>query len=260
MVSPHRFNHNLNKDIVSLLIQDIQNLSAESQDIHKKLLTYQQAIEMKNKTFKLISHNDINKFLTRHFYDSLIPIKLFPEIFSNFLINNKDIPFHAIDVGSGGGFPGLPMAIVYPRLNIILIEASSKKSFFLENFVIKPLILENVRVICARAENLALNIELREKYDFSFSRALAKPTVSLELVLPFIKVGGKAFFWGSGDEWSDTNRIQNTARILGSTIYCDRQYGLPGDDRVRKIVVLEKTEKIDEKYPRRVGVPQKRPL
>lgn len=194
----------------------------------------------------MISHNDLNRIWIRHFFDSVIPIKLFTNEFR--IIHNKK----AIDIGTGAGFPSLPLALLCPELSLTLVDSISKKCRFLANILIPTLYFpRKISVLCIRAEDLAQQKEEREKYDFAFARALAKPSVALELLLPFVKIGGKAFFWASGAEWSEQEKIEKQAQLLGAKIDDRKAYLLPGESRKREIWILHKISQTDAQFPRK---------
>lgn len=229
------------------------SLPTDPDVIHKKLITYQQLLESESNKFNLISHNDLEIIWFRHFFDSLIPIQLFPSIFVS--CDTKS----AIDIGSGAGFPGLPLALVF-GMQTTLLESNQKKCLFLKE-ISSELELNNVEVICDRAE-ISARTEHREKYDFAFTRATAKAATALELVIPFIKIGGKAIFWAGGEEWDNLSKLENISLQLGSKLYGHKKYLIPYDksSRAREIVIFEKTMKGQQIYPRNVGIPNKRPL
>lgn len=170
-------------------------------------------------------------------------------------------PKRIIDVGSGAGLPGVPLSIVLPGSEITFLESNGKKCNFLEECIVS-LSLKNACVIRERAEILACDPLHREKYDFAAARAVAKPASAFELLLPFVKVGGKAIFWASGEEWDDKVKIENVGKILGGRFVSEKEYILPEGDNIRKrkIILIKKVESTDRKYPRGPGIPQKRPL
>lgn len=230
------------------------------QDIHKKFQTYQQIVQKFNNKFNLISQNDLNKIWIRHFFDSVIPIKLFTQEFS--IMHNSPPPhkrLRGIDIGTGAGFPGLPVALLCTGISLTLVDSIQKKYRFLKNILIPALLsreelippyqMDSLAVLCARAEKLAHQKEHREQYDFAFARALAKPLVALELLLPFVKVGGKAFFWASGKEWSEEKKIEKRAHHLGAKLYDKKEYLLPGENRKRALLVMQKISETDTRFP-----------
>lgn len=248
--------------------------TGKTQEIYKKLTSYEQFIIEANVKFNLISHYDIEKLWFRHFLDALIPLKIFNSfLVEMFHVRQKDElsqksiqnldqnPRKFIDVGSGAGLPGIPLSIVMPRYEMVLLESNDKKCHFLNECII-ALALKNVQVVRDRAETLARNPLHREQYDFAITRALSKPASALELLLPFVKVGGKAIFWVSANEEFSSGKLADVSKILGGRFIAEEEYFLPEDESLkkRKIVLVEKIENTNEKYPRKIGIPQKRPL
>lgn len=199
--------------------------------------------------FNLVSDGDLEKIRERHFEDSLKLYELFPELtFQN-----------AIDAGSGAGFPGIPLSIASPEKKFVLLESITKKCKFL-NAVVERLQLSNVVVLNGRAEEFAREPRHRDQYDLACARALAHPPSAMEMVLPFVKLGGRGVFWASGPAWEDLPWIENIARQLGCEIDKEKTYHLTIDQRSRKLISLAKVKETPEKFPRRAGIPQKDPL
>ena len=195
----------------------------------------------------LVSRGDLEKIWERHIQDSLKIIELFP-----------DLKFERVlDVGSGAGFPGLPLAMAQPGKIFSLAESIAKKCAFL-NSVVSALSLSNVTVLCARSEELGRKPNHRDQYDLAVARALAHPVTALELVIPFARVGGACVFWGSGPDWADRKLIEKAAGMLGGAYGGEKSYFLGGIER--KLILIEKTSLTPEKYPRRPGVATKNPL
>ena len=184
----------------------------------------------------------------RHFLDSLLP-----------LAREEMIPrgCRIIDVGTGAGFPGLPIAIARPDVRMTLLEAQGKRCLFL-NAVCGALSLENVQVIQDRAEQLGRTEGHREGYDRALARAVAPLNVLCEYLLPFVRVGGLALCWKGpavAEEWADG---QAAAELLGGRLD-DQQMMEAGESR-RVVVPIRKMQKILPQYPRKNGIPAKRPL
>ncbi len=165
-----------------------------------------------------------------------------------------------IDVGSGGGFPGLPLAIAFPQLDVTLVEATGKKVDFLEH-VIARLELPNARAIHGRAEDIARDPEHREAYDAATARALAPIPALVELCLPFIQAGGVLIAPKGADAEQEIDAASNALSMLGGevadTILPASDSSISADHR---LVVIRKVAPTPETYPRRAGVPTRRPL
>ncbi|MBI2119552.1 MAG: 16S rRNA (guanine(527)-N(7))-methyltransferase RsmG [Elusimicrobia bacterium] len=236
-------------------------------DIHNKFTTYQQIVYKYNLKFNMISHNDIEKIWTRHFQDSLIPLLLFPEQFriNSFLENsfsnkinlkdslnhinysetiNKKSKIDIIDLGTGAGLPGIPLSILLNHHKFNLVESNKKKHFFLENVLIPILKLKNVEAICNRAENLVGNRNYKDSFEIVLTRGMAKFPAALKLSLPFLKIGGFAFFWlGSEISESDIRDIiEKNKGFSGGIFLKEQEYYLPNDSKSRKIVVVKKVK------------------
>ena len=210
---------------------------------------YERLIREWQEKLNLVSRGDLEKIWDRHICDSLKLYELLP-----------DLKFQkAIDVGCGAGFPGLPLAIARPEKDFVLAESIAKKCVFL-NAAVSGIHLANVRVVCARSEELGRDKTHRDQYGLAVARALAHPAAALELAVPFAKVGGACVFWGSGPDWADRSRIGKVAVMLGSVLADEKPYRLQGDDRERKLVLIEKRSPTPEKYPRRLGGPEMNPL
>ena len=168
-------------------------------------------------------------------------------------------PARYIDIGAGAGFPGLPLKIVHPQMKLTLLEATGKKVNFLEDIVGK-LGLREVDIVRGRAEELGQQPTHREGYDMALARAVAQFPVLLEYALPLLKVGG-IFVAQKGVEIEDeVEAAQPAMKILGGAVNKVRAVHLPGLEDPRHLVVVEKVASTPERYPRRAGIPAKRPL
>ena len=187
---------------------------------------------------------------SRHYLDSLAAAKALPAEM-----------LHAgtfIDVGSGGGFPGIPMKMAFPGMRGTLLDATAKKTAFLEH-AREALDLRHIAVLTGRAETLAHEDELRESFDVAFSRAVAEIATLAELTLPFVHVGGLVVMHKKADVAAEIVRAQSAIETLGGRVHEVVPVALPAlDDRT--LVVLEKQRPTPERYPRRAGMPSKRPL
>lgn len=164
-----------------------------------------------------------------------------------------------IDVGTGAGFPGLPLKIICPEIRLTLVESVGKKAAFLEH-VVGKLELKEVRVIKLRAEEIGREKEHREAYDWAVARAVAEMRTLLEYLLPLVKVGGKALAQKGENAPAETQGAEKAARILGGALAQITPVELPGIAEPRYLVVFNKIAATPAKYPRRPGVPAKEPL
>lgn len=191
-----------------------------------------------NKKYNLTAIREENSVYVKHFSDSLKGIEFF----------NKEEKI--IEIGSGAGFPSIPLKINDENLDLTLIEATNKKCGFL-NLVKQKFEFKNFEVICSRAEELSKNEKYREKFDKVTARAVAELNVLCELCTPFLKVGGKAVFYKNYSE-SEIKKAEKALKELNLKIVEIKKYVLNGDENSneRAILVIEKTKKTPEKYPR----------
>jgi 16S rRNA (guanine527-N7)-methyltransferase len=199
-----------------------------------------------NKRFNLTSITDPEEIELKHFKDSLSISQVI------------DLTDQAIiDIGTGAGFPGIPLKIKYPDIQLTLVEATRKKVKFLRSVILK-LDLKDVEIIWGRAEEVAK--EKREQFDIAISRAVAKLNILSELALPFVKVGGFFIAYKEEKVEDEIKTADNAIKVLGGKIKEIKKLKLPGSDIIRSLVIIEKISPTPEKYPRRPGMANKRPL
>jgi 16S rRNA (guanine527-N7)-methyltransferase len=163
-----------------------------------------------------------------------------------------------IDVGTGAGFPGLALKIAYPEMHLTLVESIGKKADFCAE-VVKVLGLENVQVITARAEELGRHQEYREQYDWALARAVAPMAILAEYLLPFVRIGGKMLAQKGKEGELEAEKANEAFTTLGGELEQVIPVSLPGVE-ARTLIVVAKTRGTPDRYPRRVGIPTKRPL
>ncbi len=164
-----------------------------------------------------------------------------------------------VDVGSGAGLPGLPIAIAMSDLAVVLLESSTRREAFLRETVV-ALGIKNVRIIRARAEDSGRDPDHRERYDLAVSRAVLPSTPALELSLPLVRVGGLAVLYKTADQARMLKESDSAAMMLGARAGTTVEYRLPGLRQNRRLALYEKISATPPAYPRRSGVPAKRPL
>ena len=209
---------------------------------------YDYMIEM-NQVMNLTSITEEDEVILKHFYDSMSVVKYY----------DFEPGEHVIDVGTGAGFPGIPLAILLPEVQFTLMDSLNKRITFLKN-VVEKCGLKNVECIHSRAEELAKDEEYREKYDICVSRAVANLSVLLEYCIPFIKKGGKFISYksiSSEDELTDSKNAQNK---LCCKLKDNISFELPDTDNKRNFLIFEKFDHTASKYPRNNGIPRKKPL
>jgi 16S rRNA (guanine527-N7)-methyltransferase len=230
----------------SLPEQNKNKLINQIEDYEKLLIEWNQKIN-------LISENDLQKIWPRHFCDALQIFSLFPQYFS------PASQYKIADVGSGSGLPGIPLALALSESQVTLIEATQKKTQFHEE-VRSRLSIKGLSSLSDRVEALGQDPKFRESYDMAVSRALSKPASVLELVLPLVKLGGRAFFWGSAADWQ-SDSYHAICNLFGGRVEKVQEYDLPGDPGPQRVIAcIFKESPTPKGYPRRIGVPQKSPL
>ena len=215
---------------------------------------YYELLIKKNKVMNLTAITDKEDVIVKHFIDS---IALIPYLLDKGInINNK---LKIIDIGTGAGFPGLPLKIMMPDVKFTLLDSLNKRVSFL-NEVIDELKLKDIEALHGRAEDYASDNKYREKYDICVSRAVANLSTLSEYCIPFVKEDGFFISYKAGESEEEINNSKNAIKILGGKINKVEEFVLPGTDASRVFVFIRKQELTDKKYPRKAGVPAKKPL
>lgn len=201
-----------------------------------------------NLRFNLTSIVDPRDIVIKHFLDSLSVVRSIPPG-----------PIKLIDVGAGAGLPGLPIKLVRPDVSLTLLEATRKKCDFLKA-VIADLQLTDAQVINARAEEAGRLEDHREQYDIALARAVAEMPTLIEYLLPFVKIGGLALAQKSKEAEKETQRAAAAIAALGGRLRAVTPVVVPELNESRYLVIIEKIVGTPEKYPRRTGMPAKKPL
>ncbi len=217
------------------------------------------ALELLNRYYEmLIDTNKVMNLTTITEYSEVV-IKHFADSAAIGCITDMNGNIDLIDVGTGAGFPGIVLKIVYPQLSVVLLDSLNKRVNFLKN-VITELGLTGISAIHGRAEDIARNKDYREKFDLCVSRAVANMSSLSEYCLPFVKVGGRFIPYkadGCDEEVKTASKAVNT---LGGKIRKIESYVIPDTDICRKFVVIDKLRNTSAKYPRKAGLPTKEPL
>ena len=210
---------------------------------------YKELLKEWNQKINITSITDDVEIDIKHFIDSLTPF--------NTNLFKKDIKI--IDIGTGGGFPGIPLKIVNKDMEVVLLDSLNKRINFL-NEVIKRLKLKNIVAIHGRAEELGRNINHREKYDIAISRAVASLNTLSEYSIPFVKVGGYFISMKGPDVDGELKDAERGIKILGGKVKDVKKITLPLSDITHSLIIIEKIKETPTKYPRGGGKPKKNPL
>lgn len=213
------------------------------------LETYEHELLDWNERFNLTAIRDAEAVRTKHFLDS----------FSCVLAMREAPPTRLIDIGTGAGFPGIPLKIIYPNMQLTLVESVGKKTAFCQH-IVQVLGLEKVEVIQGRAEEVGQNPRHREKYDWAVARAVANLSILVEYLLPLVHVGGVMLAQKGESGPAEAHAADHPAHLLGGHFRQLRQVTLPGVVDERYLVLIDKVAATPPQYPRRVGIPAKTPL
>lgn len=212
----------------------------------EKYYNYMNLLLEWNEKINLTAIIEPREIILKHFVDSLTIAK--------YIKDDEKL----IDVGTGAGFPGIPLSIVKENTDIVLLDSLNKRINFLEE-VKENLKLENITTIHGRAEEFGKNKKERETYEIATSRAVAPLNILLEYLLPLVKVGGKAICM-KGSNIEEIENARNALEILGGKIEKIEEITLPNSDIKRNIIIVKKVKNTPSKYPRKPGTPSKEPI
>lgn len=205
----------------------------------------------KNQDINLTAITDPAEIETKHFIDSLTAV----DIIKKYSDGER---FSLIDIGCGAGFPGLPLKIMFPDADFVLVDSVAKKTGFIDEVIYK-LGLSRIVTETERAEQLA-RTQYRGSFDFCTARAVSNISTLLEYCLPFLKIGGHCVLYKSGEYEQEMESATNALEVLGGTIDEIKEFKLPYTNADRSLIVIKKIIETPEKYPRRTGKPEKNPL
>ena len=215
----------------------------------EQLYEYYRLLVEWNSFMNLTGITEISEVVQKHFVDSLSIVK----------VKNMNDVDNLIDVGTGAGFPGLPLKIVFPHLKVTLLDSLNKRIDFL-NAVIEKTGLTGSETFHGRAEDYAKDAAYREKYDLCVSRAVANLATLSEYCLPYVKVGGMFIPYKSGEIDEEVKGSKKAVKVLGGEIEDVVKFELPGTDIGRSFVKIHKVKNTAKKYPRKAGMPSREPI
>ena len=208
----------------------------------------------RNQVMNLTAITEEQDVVTKHFTDSLSLAKVFGD-----LGQESGASLSLIDVGTGAGFPGIPLKIAFPKLKVTLLDSLNKRVKFLTE-VCGQLGLENVSAVHGRAEDFGRDPQHREQYDLCVSRAVANLASLSEYCMPFVRVGGYFVPYKSGEIEEELKLGAKAVQILGGEVECVEKFTLPGAEASRSLIKIRKVKAISKRYPRKAGLPAKEPL
>lgn len=214
-----------------------------------QFIQYYEMLVEKNKVMNLTGITEWEEVVQKHFLDSLSLV---------YAVDIED-GMKVLDLGTGAGFPGLPLKIAFPQMNIVLVDSLNKRIKFLQE-VIDALGLKNIKAYHGRAEEFAQKGEYREKYQVVVSRAVANLSTLSEYCIPFVELGGSFVAYKSGEIEEELKDADNAIMALGGSLASIEEFVLPDSDVKRSLVVIEKEESTKKKFPRSGGKPAKDPL
>lgn len=212
-----------------------------------KFYKYMQLLIEWNEKMNLTAIIEPKEIILKHFIDSLT------------ILNKIEDKAKVVDVGTGAGFPGIPISIMKENVQITLVDSLNKRLIFLKE-VIGQLELKNVEIVHARAEEFGQNKEYREKFDIATSRAVANLSTLSEYLMPLVKVNGKCICMKASEAEEEIRQAQKAIDVLGGTINKIDKFKLPKSDIGRTIIIIDKEKNTPNRYPRKAGTPSKEPI
>lgn len=236
-------------EAITLFIKSLEVLDIElNENQLSQFMDYYELLVEWNKVMNLTSITELTQVIQKHFVDSLSIVKVC-----------KPTKERILDLGTGAGFPGIPLKIVFPQLDIVLLDSLKKRLNFLDE-VINKLKLQNIRTLHGRAEDYGRDKAYREAFDMCVSRAVAKLSVLSEYCVPYVKQGGLFIAYKSGDILEELKFSDSALKQLGAKVEEVNSFILPYSDIERSLIVVRKTKGTPMRFPRSAGKPVKEPL
>lgn len=236
------------KEKISYMSDKFEQAGFTFSDLQKRqFYTFYNMLIDKNKVMNLTGITEFTEVVEKHFLDSIYLNR----------VTDLDQPVKIIDLGTGAGFPGIPLKIAFPEIEITLVDSLNKRIHFIEE-VIEELGLTSIYAVHARAEELARNSEYREEFDLCVSRAVANLSTLEEYCLPFVHIGGKFISYKSGEIEEEVQESKKACFLLGGKL--KEVYKFDLEESKRSFVVVEKVKTTPKTYPRKAGTPSKMPL
>lgn len=226
------------------------DIQLSDEQLEQFQIYYDMLIE-KNKVMNLTAITQLDEVITKHFLDSIALASVYQNI--------KEDELKIIDLGTGAGFPGIPLKIAFPQLKITLMDSLNKRIVFLQS-VIEKLQLSGIEAIHGRAEEMAKKKEFREKYDLCVSRAVSNLSTLSEYCLPFVRIDGKFISYKASEIEEELESSRKAIKLLGGKLSTVNKITLPESDIERSFVIIDKIEKTSKTYPRKPGTASKEPI